>query len=114
MTPEGRQAEAWIGRLQSRRLLFVHTLVFPHEIDVSPTLPFARAWPRMPRSLTPRVCECAFLLAASVCCLCADDLRRWPRQVTRKLEDLKEGEWLQGKVRNVERCAEKERKARDA
>ncbi len=31
-------------------------------------------------------------------------LFRWPRQVTRKLEDLEEGEWIQGKVRNVERC----------
>ncbi|CAM9974480.1 unnamed protein product, partial [Ectocarpus sp. 13 AM-2016] len=28
---------------------------------------------------------------------------RWPRQVTRKLEDLQEGEWITGKVRNVER-----------
>lgn len=28
--------------------------------------------------------------------------------MTRKLEDLKEGEWLKGKVRNVERCVEKE------
>ncbi|CAB1110854.1 unnamed protein product [Ectocarpus sp. CCAP 1310/34] len=27
---------------------------------------------------------------------------RWPRQVTRKLEDLQEGEWITGKVRNVE------------
>lgn len=45
--------------------------------------------------------------ASLLCVVCVASVLmtcvRWPRQVTRRLEDLKEGEWLHGKVRNVER-----------
>lgn len=42
-----------------------------------------------------------------LCLACASTvifmMTRWPRNITRSMESLEEGEWLEGKVRNVER-----------